>query len=629
MSKILLNTGLIMEHSKTKLFHFTRARYPPNPSIDLSSVGGPVISPKPILCYLGLYFDRKLNFYFHTHFYATKCLSTLNAMKMLGNSSCGLLPIQKCLLYRTCVLPITLYGFQLWFFKGAPHVKNISELKKMQWRAALWITGAFRTSPSEGIEAIAGLIPITMHLCKLNGRHHLWYASIPPSHAINSLLDSQHTKGQLPHRVATSKLTTKQQANLKSPIKDTNKHLNGIRNCFNPLHPLFSPGSRIVDHFSSRISFHSSPSSSNEDLHHHLQNLDHAFKASQTSSYNIAVIADGGVRKSHVAIAAAHIWCDNSVIQCLQVHSINVTSIEAELMAIRTGLISAMEKDNIHDIIVITDSITMAKKILESRVDPLQNIVIPIASAIKTYLKKDGRNKIHFWYYPSRAKWPRHQLVNDQVKASECVPVFPCKESYLFSKKKECDNILYEWQESFANSLKKGQCFLDFEDEKQQVIKPTYTKGGSWLPFIGFKNSLCTRFTCMTTGHAPIGEYRQRFFPHLPTSYLCGKVEVQTREHIIMECDLHDPSTRPCNIIINSFVHFLTDNPGAFSFDNRWGSTVVWPLGVKAQHLSPQFLLVTSFLLSTISLFFISSYLSRYYVLTTVCLRALCNKLLK
>ena len=40
-------------------------------------------------------------------------------------------------------------------------------------------------------------------------------------------------------------------------------------------------------------------------------------------------------------------------------------------------------------------------------------------------------------------------------------------------------------------SKKKGQCFLDFEDEKQQVIKPTYAKGGSWLPFIGFTNLLC------------------------------------------------------------------------------------------------------------------------------------------
>jgi len=48
MSKILIDAGLVIEHSKTKLFHFTRARHPLNSSIDLLSIGGPVIFSKPI-----------------------------------------------------------------------------------------------------------------------------------------------------------------------------------------------------------------------------------------------------------------------------------------------------------------------------------------------------------------------------------------------------------------------------------------------------------------------------------------------------------------------------------------------------------------------------------------------------
>jgi len=113
-----------------------------------------------------------------------------------------------------------------------------------------------------------------------------------------------------------------------------------------------------------------------------------------------------------------------------------------ELMAICTGLIPAMEINNVYDITVITDSITAARKILESKVDPLQNMFIPLAAAVKTFLSKDGRNKIRFWYCPSRAEWPRHKLVDNQVKASSCAPTFPSKESYLFSKKKEYNNIL-------------------------------------------------------------------------------------------------------------------------------------------------------------------------------------------
>jgi len=228
-----------------------------------------------------------------------------------------------------------------------------------------------------------------------------------------------------------------------------------------------------------------------------------------------------------------------------------------------------MEKENVHNIILITDSIVAAKKIFESKINPLQNIFIPVISAVNSFFKKDSRNKIQFWFCPSKTKWPKHQLIDDQVKADNCTPVFPSKESHLFSQKKECDSILHEWQDSFTTNPKRDQCFLDFEDENQKVIKPMYSKGGSWLPSIGFTNSLCAYFTRMTTGHASIGEYRQRFFPHLPTNCSCGNAEIQTHEHIVRECNLYNPFTCPCNIIINSFVYFLVDNPDIFSFDNR------------------------------------------------------------
>jgi len=363
---------------------------------------------------------------------------------------------------------------------------------------------------------------------KLNGRHHLRYSSILSTHAINSLLDSQHAKNHPPHKTATSKLTSKQRFNLKSPIKDVNKRLNGIRECFNPLFPLFSLGSRVVNHFPSRFSFHSPSSSSNEDLYHHPQNLNQAFRSSQTALHNIAIIADGGIKKSQVATTVAHIWSENSIVQRLQANSINITSIEAELMAICLGLIPAMEEENVHNIIVITDSIAAAKKVFESKTNPLQNMFILVTAVIDFFFRKDDRNKIQFWFCPSKAKWPKHKLVNNQVKADKCAPIFLSKESHLFNKKKECNNILSEWQDSFMSNPKRGQLFLNFEDENQKVIKPTYAKGGSWLPSIGFTNLLCTCFTRMTTGHAPIGEYRQRFLPYLPISCPCSEAEVQT-----------------------------------------------------------------------------------------------------
>jgi len=70
-----------------------------------------------------------------------------------------------------------------------------------------------------------------------------------------------------------------------------------------------------------------------------------------------------------------------------------------------------------------------------------------VASTIKSYLSKDIRNNIHFWYCPSKVKWPRYKLVDNQVKevkASFNASTFPNRDLHLFSKKKEYNNILYE-----------------------------------------------------------------------------------------------------------------------------------------------------------------------------------------
>jgi len=115
---------------------------------------------------LGFIFDQKLSFHKHIDHYANKAISMVKCMKLLGNLSRGINPLQKRLLYRCCALPITMYGFQLWFYNKALLSYHMKILNKMQRRAAIWILEAFKTSPTEGIEALAGLIPIRFHLQK-------------------------------------------------------------------------------------------------------------------------------------------------------------------------------------------------------------------------------------------------------------------------------------------------------------------------------------------------------------------------------------------------------------------------------------------------------------------------------
>ena len=194
-------------------------------------------------------------------------------------------------------------------------------------------------------------------------------------------------------------------------------------------------------------------------------------------------------------------------------------------MAICIGLNYTFENSEAHQILVITDALEAGRKIISSGNQQLQKSIIPIAEKIWSFLDKDSRKAIHFWYCPNKLEWPRHTLVDEEAKSSHSPPTLPEKNSFLLSKKKECDLLLESWQKLFKNSKKKGQLFLKFEDDNERVIKPTYAKGGSWLPHIGISNSVCTRFTHMMLRYAPIGEYRQRFFPNTPVQCPCGVVD--------------------------------------------------------------------------------------------------------
>ena len=243
---------------------------------------------------------------------------------------------------------------------------------------------------------------------------------------------------------------------LRSPIKDVSKRLNKIKDEFDPFHIIFHPSLQLVDHFSDRIVFHSPKSSEDKDLFVHSLKLNLAFDKTQKSYKDIAVIIDGSVKTSGSATAIAHVWKNNKVIARLKAHTNNITLVEAELMAICIGLMQAFENLDTHQILVITDALEAEKKIITLGNQYLQKSIISITEKMQRFLEKDGRNSIHFWYCPSKLKWPKHAFVDEEAKSSHILPILPEKNLFLLSKKKECDSLLESWQKSFKDSRKKG-----------------------------------------------------------------------------------------------------------------------------------------------------------------------------
>ena len=165
MTKLLNKFGLIIEHLKTEVFHFNRSHGLFNlPPLNLSSIKDPILIPKNSWKYLGFIFNKKLSFHQYINFYYNRTISTVKCMKILDNLSYGIIPIQKCLLYRCCIISIALYGFQLQFYNYAPLLYPLKILNKMQRKAAIWILDVFKMFSLEDIKVIVGLVPIKLHL---------------------------------------------------------------------------------------------------------------------------------------------------------------------------------------------------------------------------------------------------------------------------------------------------------------------------------------------------------------------------------------------------------------------------------------------------------------------------------
>ena len=368
LTKLLEKFGLIVKYSKTEIFHFNRSQGVFNPSpLNLTPPGSSILRSNNLWKYLDFIFNRKLTFHQHVYFYTNKSIFMVKCMKLLDNSNYSINPLQKRLLYRTCILPIILYRFQLWFYNRTPMIYHLKAPWKIQRRAAIWILGAFKTPPSYGIKAITGLVPIKLYLQKLGGRSQLGTHKLLPNHLIHSLIDPQSNVHSSQNLIHLDSLTKCQHSLIKSYLVDIANRFNESFPSFAPLHSKFLPELRIIDNFSDYIAFNIH-NKRKDNKHHAWQLNDLTWELS--SSPSTTIIASDASIKNNIAMSISHMHTFNNPIIKMVYHMVHIISTKAELFTIRCGINQALKFNNVSKVIVITDSIHTAKKIFEPTVHP-------------------------------------------------------------------------------------------------------------------------------------------------------------------------------------------------------------------------------------------------------------------
>ena len=135
-----------------------------------------------------------------------------------------------------------------------------------------------------------------------------------------------------------------------------------------------------------------------------------------------------------------------------------------------------------------------------------------------------------------------------------------------FSKKSKSVAILKVWKMMFQASNLKGNQFLDLLDDDNNIIEPSYIKRGSWLKKFGHLIFLCACAIRAITNHAPIGEYRLRFFPRKEFKCPYSVYPIGSKCYILNKCSRYNGYWNPRRDSLSYFVMFLENNLGIFTF---------------------------------------------------------------
>jgi len=101
--------------------------------------------------------------------------------------------------------------------------------------------------------------------------------------------------------------------------------------------------------------------------------------------------------KNNIATSISHVHIHNQPLTKTLHHAVNITSAEVELFAIRCSINQATNSTGIFKIIIITDSIHVARKIFDSSSYSLQGHVAIILKELQIFFSHLQENLIEFW----------------------------------------------------------------------------------------------------------------------------------------------------------------------------------------------------------------------------------------
>lgn len=156
---------------KCKLIHFInprRAAHIVRKDKPLIIERTTILHPQDAVKYLGVWLDKELTFEEHRKQAIAKVNGTLDALKRIAGSTWGTSLEGLRRVYQATVIPQLLFASSVWYNYKDPALRGkasiVRQLTKVQKRAAIIISGAFRNTAAEALDIELFLLPMQQQL---------------------------------------------------------------------------------------------------------------------------------------------------------------------------------------------------------------------------------------------------------------------------------------------------------------------------------------------------------------------------------------------------------------------------------------------------------------------------------
>lgn len=202
---------------KLAVTHFTRKRTPDpqNPKRSIPTpipplkLQGKTVRVENSYKYLGIHVDHQLRWNIQTHKAIAKATKWTLLFRRLTKVASGLSAKLMRRLYITVAIPKMTYGLDVWYTppskpegkkNNTGSVKALKELSKLQRLATIAINGAFKSSPTDLLDAHSGLLPVSLLLKSICYRSITRICTLPKSNPVSKQATKYYNKPAKTHK---------------------------------------------------------------------------------------------------------------------------------------------------------------------------------------------------------------------------------------------------------------------------------------------------------------------------------------------------------------------------------------------------------------------------------------------